>query len=232
MAHTHPQIVVESFGSYQGEHVEWTSLTNCGSGTTHRHDAGVADNVADRHFHLFTFDFAPAELGSPNWWEHKHTIIVTAVSFSGAPHTHGIVNPTWLGNCRYSGCSLNKHAHSHTLSASSGGGSHNDHPLNDPFNLTDNAAAEGTPASHRHSVYFYTGSGYSFPEGGSHAHGVTGSVNVGYCYLAYEHTHAGTTTTAGKHPHQFAGYWTGYGGEAPPAVAFNVLMDGLVCIVS
>jgi hypothetical protein len=206
-SHTHPNATVTSTSTSHDHNVETLYLSAakaCGySTTTHFHI--VIMNVADSHSHSITVSFGSANLGSPNWYNHVHSISLVSEGNGGSLHVH---DGTILAN-RCGVCSpATNHTHGiGTILTANGGGAHNDHTVS---GNTGNADSGGTAESHYHPFSLTSG------DGEYHRHdNWAGTSASGNCVRGYAHTHnapSGVTDYI-AHTHLLSGN-SGTGGEA------------------
>ena len=216
MTHIHSDTAMTSV-SVQHQHNPTTSFRDCGKGyTSHYHL--VNDVLGNPHTHGLTLSFAAAALGSPNWWEHKHTISLVCASGGGA-HTHAISSPVVADQC-YAPLDTN-HQHTHTLVDANGGVAHT-HLLSSFTTLTNNADPAGTPANHTHTFTINT------QYADNHTHTISGAIANVLCGLGYNHNHASATNSYINHAHSGNSGTSGSGGEGGAAV--EAQMDGLVFV--
>lgn len=209
-SHTHPNYTYTSSSVTHTQYVDCVLNTCPASGaTSHGHRSNLASG--NSHSHSVTLSFGSASLGSPNWWEHTHSISLVTFDSGGGSHTHTINTPSDGSGCeKYSGghyCYEYVHTHGTTgLSCGSGGTSHT-HTI--PSVSTGNSSSGQTPLSHSHSLSFNVNTG------DSHVHGITGTLTASTCHFsASTHTHAtGVNTDTKTHIHSLSGD-TPLGGEA------------------
>jgi len=218
MTHSHPDSTITSQStSHNHSPAKATTTVSCGySAATHKHN--ISTNTGNAHTHDCSLTFGDSELGSPNWWEHTHSVTGTLLS-GGAAHTHNFSAWTIAGTC--ADCTnYVTHAHYQVgyISCDSGGAAHT-HTVS---GTTGNADPAGTPESHVHPVSLTSDSGQS------HAHNITGNVKTEPCTRAYNHAHGtAVTLSTNTHTHPTIGN-SGVGGEAAPsAFASKRLLVGV-----
>jgi hypothetical protein len=207
-SHTHLNATITSTSTTHDHEVEtvyYTVSNKCGYSGAANHSHKITTNVQDAHTHSIVVSFGSANLGSPNWYEHVHSISLVSEGNGGASHQHGGT----VTNNKCSACSpATNHAHAiGTILTSAGGGAHSDHTVS---GNTNNADVGGTAESHVHP--FSITLGY----GGDHSHDSwAGTSASGNCVRGYAHTHnaPSVATDSITHTHSLLGN-SGVGGEA------------------
>jgi len=212
--HSHIHLFVD-VGTGDGgshRHLINTAYTDCNSGYDHLHRIDT-DYTALTHTHTVRLTFGEANLGVPNWWEHKHPITLELIDSIDGSHTHTFPTTTSSAFCEAFGCEDSPHTHSGVAASSVGsGGTSHDHTLS-PVN-TGYAYNTETPENHRHPFNIW------LDYADAHVHYIDftqTATNSTTCPRGYSHNHSLTdgNTNSASHRHNVTGD-TGYGGESPP----------------
>ena len=224
MAHTHGNAnTVTRLMKHQ--HDSHTDYIDCGLGSTHEHT--IIFPWAEDHLHSYVvLGFENADLGSPNWWEHQHKLLLVSMDSQGGDHVHTNPDLTIPMGCAYKDCNVEAYQHQHVTNvATSIGNDAHIHALPTGYNTKYTGNAVGTPENHYHPF-----SSFGCLIDGYHVHSLTGSVTAISCYYKKRHTHtAPSITLEGYHYHVIEGANSGYGGEGAIVVKAP-LMDGFVLV--
>jgi hypothetical protein len=201
MSHGHAQVNIDTSEDAH-DHPTTTPAIDCGRGQIHDHYIQHATGGAHKHPSCVV-TFESAELGSPNWWEHKHLFTVS-IPNANVNHAHTIGSTTTPNGCLYSSCLSNPHLHSQSGSCFTTDFTHN-HAAG---GYTDYADPAGTPENHTHT---FSG---STSYGGSHSHNVNvPTVGNQICFGLKNHGHTYTGLFSNTHRHTHSGT-SGSGGES------------------
>jgi len=222
-SHTHANVTVTSSTTSHGDSVATGNIICGASCSAYGHSHTATLGTADSHTHSVTLSFGSANLGSPNWYEHTHSVAMVTCGSGGTIHTHTLPASTTANYCLICG---RTHTHSHgvgTLSVSSVDDSHTHTLLLNQ--VTGNAYSSQTPDSHQHP--FSTGT-TSYQDA---THPTSGQTAAATCYKGCSHTQPYFSQTDGSsHQHTLAGD-SGYGGEPLPVTAPKMVGDGLTWLV-
>jgi hypothetical protein len=202
--HTHLNATITS-GAKTHNHLNHNSgYKICGfpASTQHRHMCSV--DTKGSHTHDIQISFNGADLGSPDWWNHTHTItIVTESNSTVGNHTH--IESHDQGEC--DACAGLPHTPPDTTSGATVD-THSDHTIIFSTGVAEHVL--GTPDNHTHPILDNTGNG------GNHTHSTAG-IAAQVCAKAISHTHTLSQWISGAHLHSVTGN-SGSGGEAAVTV--------------
>ena len=219
-SHTHANVTLNSTTVAHDHDPGFLTSICCDGPGFPAHNHLQFNDPANTHSHSTTVSFGAADLGSPNWWEHRHPIILVSMVSAGGSHRHAYTNPSEASFCSRCGAAR-RHEHTNTDKFSGYGGAVHTHTL--PSAYTGYADPSGTPENHVHPFNI----NFNFAD--DHSHAAVGWSDNNPCGLGYIHAHNQPSLPTAYHNHSLTGD-SGSGGEAPPSIAKTPIMDGFVYV--